>query len=260
MKSPKSKTVKFKTDDRTGSRRKGQAAAKSTSASPRLLYQSVPRASLPEDVAKFEFQEPNTAYQAPTGKPAYVNALLQHLGKAIARSREAGQPVSFRVDVDPAGMATMTAVEELSKQVFPVEETVEPSPELQEALAAARERGRLRAADILNADDMLSAEAFAEVLGTTRVTVNTKRQSGQLLGLDGAKRGFRFPLWQLDTEGRPFAELPILHEQLGGAWAVYRFMVQPHGELGGLTGREALERGKSKAVLSAAENIVRDFR
>jgi hypothetical protein len=41
------------------------------------------------------------------------------------------------------------------------------------------------------------------MLGTTRVTVNTKRQSGQVLGLDGAKRGFRFPVWQLDAEGKP---------------------------------------------------------
>ena len=107
---------------------------------------------------------------------------------------------------------------------------------------------------------MLSAEAFAEVLGTARVTVNTKRQSGQVLGLDGAKRGFRFPLWQLNAEGKPFAELPILHKQLGGAWAVYRFLVQQHGELDGLTGQQALERGKSKAVLTAAESVSRDFR
>jgi hypothetical protein len=64
-----------------------------------------------------------------------------------------------------------------------------PSAELQDALAAARERGRLRAADILSSEDMLSAEDFAKLLGTTRVTVNTKRQSGQILGLDGAKRG-----------------------------------------------------------------------
>jgi hypothetical protein len=188
--------------------------------------------------------------------------ILEGYGEAFAKSREAGRPVSFRVDVDPSGGATVTPIEELVARddTYPVEDSGGPGPELQQALAAARERGRLRAAEILGAEDMLSADAFAEALGTSRVTVNTKRQKGQVLGLDGVKRGFRFPLWQLDDEGRPYVELPILHERLGGAWALYRFLVQPHGELDGLTGREALERGMGKAVLTAAESVARDFR
>lgn len=134
-----------------------------------------------------------------------------------------------------------------------------PGLKLVTALAAARDRGRLRAAEILAGDEMLSVDAFAKMLGSTRVTVNTKRQSGQILGLDGAKRGFRFPVWQLDAEGKPYAELAALHERLGGPWAVYRFLVQPHGELGGLTGREALQRGKGRAALNIAESVGRDF-
>jgi hypothetical protein len=39
--------------------------------------------------------------------------------------------------------------------------------------------------------------------------------------------------------------------------AAYRFLVQPHGELDELTGREAFERGKGKAVLAAVESIAR---
>lgn len=81
-----------------------------------------------------------------------------------------------------------------------------------------------------------------------------------MLGLDGAKRGFRFPIWQLDADGKPFAELAKLHERLGGPWTVYRFLVQPHGELDGLTGREALERGHGKAALAAAESVGTSFR
>lgn len=72
-----------------------------------------------------------------------------------------------------------------------------------DALAAAHERGRLRAAEILSGEDMLSTDAFAEILGTTRATVNTKRRSGEILGLNGGKRGFRFPLWQLDAGANP---------------------------------------------------------
>jgi hypothetical protein len=219
--------------------------------------------ALPKDAARFTFTAPTNAAKVLADKPAKVKPLLQRYGEAFAKSREAGRPVSFRVDVDPNGGATVTPVEEAAAEVkaFPVEEPGETSAELKDALTAARERGRIRAAEILRGEDMLSAEAFAEVLGTTRVTVNTKRQNGQLLGLDGARRGFRFPVWQLDTEGKPYPELPALLERLGGPWAVYRFLVQPQGALDGLTGREALEQGKGRAAVAAAEGIARgDFR
>lgn len=135
-----------------------------------------------------------------------------------------------------------------------------PDADLEDALAAARERGRIRVADILNGEDMLSADAFAERLGTTRVTVNTKRQHRQLLALEGAKRGFRFPVWQIGSNGKPFAAIPDLFDRLGDdAWAVYRFLVQHHPELDGLTGREALRRGKSGEVVEVAESVARAF-
>ena len=131
-----------------------------------------------------------------------------------------------------------------------------PDADLQAALDEARQRGRLRAAEILAGQDMLSADQFAALLGTSRMTINTKRQNGQLLGLDGVKRGFRFPVWQIDKDGKPFAALPALFERLGGgAWSVYRFLVQRHPELDGLTGIEALRRGKADQVLEVADSI-----
>jgi len=193
-----------------------------------------------------------------TVQNAEVKPLLQRYSEAFARSRAEGRAVSFRVDVNPEGATTVTPIEvPPTKDPFAVEKADANSPELERALAAARERGRLRAAEILSGADMLSADAFAEQLGTSRVTVNAKRQNGQILGLDRAKRGFRFPVWQLDAEGKPYAELQALRHRLGGPWAVYRFLTQPHGELEGLTGREALERGKGEAVLAAAESIGR---
>lgn len=193
--------------------------------------------------------------------PHRVKPLLQGYGDAVTKSRAVGQRVSFRVDVDPDGETFVTPFEEAVTGSDPdVEQDAAQEPDLQAALAAARERGRLRAAEILSGDDMLNADDFAKLLGTTRVTVNTKRQTGQILGLDGAKRGFRFPVWQLDPNGKPYAVLAELHKCLGGPWATYRFLVQPHGELNGLTGREALERGKTRLVLEAAESVGRDFR
>lgn len=190
-----------------------------------------------------------------------VDMLLEGYGAALAKSRTTGRPATFVVKVGPKGEVAVT----------PVEDCGAPAPQkvggeaprdsrLEAALAAARERGRLRAAEILSGEDMLNADAFADLLGVTRVTVNAKRQSGQVLGLDGAKRGFRFPVWQLDADGRPYAALIALHERLGGPWAVYRFLTQPHGELGGRTGLQTLEEGQGQVALEAAESTGRDFR
>lgn len=191
-----------------------------------------------------------------------LKLLEERYSEALAKSQKAGRRASFRVDVDPTGGTTMTPVEamETDRGILQVEDYRGSSPELQSALATARERGHIKAAQIFEAKDMLNAEAFAELLGTSRMTVNTKRQNGQVLGLDGAKRGYRFPAWQLDVNGKPYAEIPALLQLLGSAWAVYRFLIQPHGALGGLTGRQALERGKGLDAVAAAEGIARgDF-
>ncbi len=195
----------------------------------------------------------------------FKKVLLERYQEAIARSRKIGHRVSFRVEVDPAaGAQTITPVEEqpvASDDALPVEDTGKPDTELEAALTAARERGRMRVAEIVAGDDMLSADAFAKLLGTSRVTVNAKRQSGQVLGIDGAKRGFRFPVWQLDKDGRPFGALPALHATLGNnAWAVYRFLVSRHGALDGRTGLRALQQDNDAAALAVAEGMARgDF-
>jgi hypothetical protein len=195
----------------------------------------------------------------------FKKVLLERYQEAIARSRKVGHRVSFRVEVDPAaGAQTITPVEEqpfASGDAFPVEDTSKPSTKLEAALAEARARGRKRVAEIVAGEDMLSADAFAKLLGTSRVTVNARRQSGQVLGINGAKRGFRFPVWQLDKDGRPFGALPALHAMFGnGAWAVYRFLVSGHGALDGRTGLRALQQGDDASVLAAAEGMARgDF-
>lgn len=196
----------------------------------------------------------------------FKKALIKQYGEAIARSRKVGHRVSFRVDVDPAADAqTITLVEEqpnAAETPYPVEDVGERDAELRAALTAARQRGHQRVAEILAGEEMLTAKAFAQLLGVSRVTVNAKRQSGQVLGLDGAKRGFRFPAWQLDDDGRPFAALPVLFERLGNsAWAVYRFLVAPHDSLNGRTGLKALRRREDAAVLAASESVARgEFR
>jgi hypothetical protein len=203
-------------------------------------------AALPEGAAGFTFRAPRNVVEVISARPGNVKALLAGYGKAMSESQAAGRTVSFRVEVDPTG----------GTAVSPLDEPADTAGDLAAALDEARARGRVRAATILAGDDMLSADQFAALLGTTRMTVNTKRQNHQVLGLDGAKRGFRFPAWQVGDDGKPFAALPRLFERLGGGpWSVYRFLVQSHPELDGMTGREALRRGKADAALAVADSI-----
>ncbi len=192
-----------------------------------------------------------------SSKQSRAATLTEILHRALAESRASGKLVRFSVTVSPEGKAKVTRINIAGE----VPGTVETEKvELDRAIAAARERGRVRVAEILEGPEMLSADAFAAALGTTRVTVNTWRQKHRVLGLDGARRGFRFPEWQIGEDGKPFAVLPELFERLGGTpWAVYRFLVQHHAELGGLTGREALRRGHDAVVLEAAESVDRAF-
>jgi hypothetical protein len=178
---------------------------------------------------------------------------------ALAKSDRSGRAVRIIVDFEPNRRPKFTKV--VTKPATGPETAAPPmdDPNLQQALTRARERGRSRVAEILGRDDMLSADAFANLLGTTRVTVNAKRQNRQVLGLEGAKRGFRFPQWQVGPDGKPFSALPDLFERLGDdGWAVYRFLVQRHPELDGLSGREALQQGKRKQAIEAAESVARN--
>lgn len=214
-------------------------------------------AALPKGVAGFTFRAPTNAVEVFAARPGKVKPLLKGYGEAVAKSRAAGRAVSFRVEVDPSGGTTVTPLEDASLDEPPTRvETTDAPDDLDSALGEARARGRSRAAEILAGEDMLSADQFAALLGTTRMTVNTRRQNQQVLGLDGAKRGFRFPAWQVGDDGKPFPALAELFERLsGGPWTVYRFLMQRHPELEGLTGREALRRGKAEQALEVADAI-----
>ena len=183
--------------------------------------------------------------------------------KAYARARQlsqqTGKEVRFVVDIGPDGAESVTGFEESSASYAdPLADA--PHSNLDRALADARRRGRVLVAQILAGSEMLSADAFAARLGTTRATVTAWRHKNQVLGLEGATRGFRFPEWQIGRDGKPFRVLPELFDRLGGdVWAVYRFLVQHHPELGGMTAREALQKGRVKAVVEAAESVAQAF-
>ncbi len=186
--------------------------------------------------------------------------LLTAFRDAVGRSRTMGRAVSFVVDVGPQGVPTITRVEDGPKTKVRSASQSEADRKLARALDAARARGRGRVAEILAGPEMLSGDHFAQLIGTTRATVNVRRQHHHVLGLQGATRGFKFPAWQVDDEGKPFTALPALFDVLGASpWAVYRFLVQHHPELDGLTGAEALRQGRSDDVVAAAAGVAQAF-
>jgi len=178
--------------------------------------------------------------------------------RAVQLSRQTGKEVRFVVGIGPDGAESVTGFAEDSASFAHHPDA--PQSELDRALADARRRGQLLVAKIIAGPEMLSADAFAARLGTTRATVTAWRHKNQVLGLEGATRGFRFPEWQVGPDGKPFRALPQLFDRLGGdTWDVYRFLVQHHPELGGMTGRQALQKGHVKEVVEAAESVAQAF-
>lgn len=182
------------------------------------------------------------------GRKGTAKGLLTGFGKAVQRAEQSGRAVRLTVLVEPGKPVSKVAVEDAVEQL--------PRDELDEALTEARQRGVKRAAEILQASDMLSADQFAAVIGATRETVHQKRRRGEVLGLEGAKRGVRFPEWQIGADGRLLAGLPRLIEALGKhPWAVHRFLLQQHPELDGQSALEALRRGRVDDVLATAQSV-----
>jgi len=104
----------------------------------------------------------------------------------------------------------------------------------------------------LAADDMVSTDEAAELAQTSRVTINAWISKGRCIGLSQTKRGFRLPRWQF--EPRVWQLVPKLAAALDTTegWALLAFLESPHGALGGVTPRAAIEQGKGERVLDIA--------
>lgn len=117
---------------------------------------------------------------------------------------------------------------------------------LANSLAARQQR--------LGAADMISTDEAAQLVQTTRVTINAWIAKGRAIGLTQTKRGFRMPRWQFEPS--VWAALPKLSAALGTAegWALLSFLESPHGGLNGMTPRQAIEQGQMDKVIRIAEH------
>ena len=116
---------------------------------------------------------------------------------------------------------------------------------LANSLAARQQR--------LAAADMISTDEAAQLADTTRVTINAWIAKGRAIGLKQTRRGFRLPRWQF--ESTMWDHLPRIAAALGTTegWALLSFLESPHGALGGLAPRQAIEQGQADRVTAIAE-------
>ncbi len=126
---------------------------------------------------------------------------------------------------------------------------------LTEALTAARGRGAAIKEELLADPEMLNTAAIANLLGMSEEGVRLKRKRHEIIGLEFAKRGIRYPAWQILEGQQLLPALPRLFAMLGDdPWRLFRFLRQHHSELGGDRALDALRYGKVDDVLAAAEN------
>ena len=104
----------------------------------------------------------------------------------------------------------------------------------------------------LDANDMLSTDMAADLVGTTPVTINAWIAEGRAIGLTQTRRGFKLPSWQF--EPALWDAVPKLSKALGTTegWALLAFLETPSGALGGLTPRQAVEQGHLVRVVEVA--------
>jgi hypothetical protein len=194
-----------------------------------------------------KFARTTTKYGSQAAAVKTAKLLASGYSDARLQADQSGNPFLMTVIVEPYSTKPLIRIDKVGEK---------PLDDLDVALAEAKRRGAARAADILNGDDMLSADAFAKEMGATRETVHKKRRRHEVLGLEGPKRGVRFPKWQLSDSGELLPKLPALFEALGGhPWTVYRFLLQRHPELDGISALDALRRGRIKDAIAVAETI-----
>lgn len=190
--------------------------------------------------------------------PSFDLARLAYAAaKAHTAAAQAGEAFRLVVDVSPDGRFEALEAAPVSQLGPDATPAAGAGPDrLAGAIARARARGERRAAEILDGPEMLNSDTMADRLGVSRETVNRMRRRGELLGLEGARRGVRYPDWQLLPPGQlPLPRMPEFFRALGDPWSVYRFLLQVHPELGGRRALDAVRGGDDAAVLELARTV-----
>lgn len=95
----------------------------------------------------------------------------------------------------------------------------------------------------LASSDMLSTDEAAELVGSSRVSINLWIKKGKCIGLTQIRRGYKLPRWQFEPMIFPVIKLVSDALQTRDGWQLLAFFESAHPALGDLPPRLALERG-----------------
>lgn len=127
--------------------------------------------------------------------------------------------------------------------------------ELIDAISKARERGRKTSDEILSKDDMLYFEDFAKYISVTPFILFHMVYNHEVIAMFNDTK-IRFPKWQVDDSGKPYERIPELLKIFQfDSWSVYRFLLQKHNEVNGITGLELLKSGRWNDIINVTESI-----
>jgi len=179
-------------------------------------------------------------------KERFLGKVISGYADVAAKAARTGEPIMIAYKVTPDGKVEAVVKALINKP--------EDGP-LAAAIARAKARGATKSTEILKGADMLTARDFGRLIGASHETVNVKRKRHDILGLEGATRGVKYPRWQITDAGLPLPGLARLFGALGAQpWTVYRFLRAAHAELGGRTALDALKGGQIDAVVGVAES------
>jgi hypothetical protein len=123
------------------------------------------------------------------------------------------------------------------------------TPTLEAALKAARERGRIRIAELADDPDYLTAPQMAECMGISESQLMSGVELDFVLALDLGQHGLRFPVWQLGEDNKPLPGLEELIEEFEGQqWRLVRFLMAEDRYL-----LKRMQDGDSEYVLGLAQ-------
>lgn len=112
--------------------------------------------------------------------------------------------------------------------------------------------------ELLRQPDMLPSQEFADRIALTRQQLNAWRKQGKVLAIEGAKRGFRYPAWQVAEDGRILDGIPQIIAEFGGQHvAAYRFLSTPLEILGGKAPWMLLRDGQRQRIVDLAKGARR---
>ncbi len=200
-------------------------------------------------------------------KPVEVTGLLAQRSLSVGEIERVSRVLAAEgfADLVPARItiapASLDAAAPVSATILPDDRhraTPDAETTLADALATARARGAALQDELLGGPDMLSTAEMADRLGMSEEGIRQKRKRHEVLGLQFARRGLRYPAWQILPDRQLLPALPRLFALLGDdPWRLFRFLLQHHGELAGKRAVDALRHGRLDAVLAVAENAAR---